>query len=480
MMHSNPVTEITYSRKYAPLFNLTTRYCIVMGGRGSAKSHAESTNEVCNTFNPDQLTLFTRYTMTSAEISIIPEFWEKVELMNYVPIFYKTKASVVNRQTGSGILFRGIRTSSGNQTASLKSISGVTRWVLDEAEELTDETIFDKIDLSIRKKNADIHVIVILNAPDEEHFIIRRFFIDRGVPFNFNGVHDDCTYIHTTYLDNIENLDESFLRVAEGVKEKDPEKYEHIFMGMPLKMAEGVIYKNWCRITSYPSDLYTWYGVDFGFVNDPTAIIRICFDKRSNSIYLHEVAYLKGLQNADIANLIKQDYRNKKTELFNDGSHSIAYHHERIYIDGSEVNRDELSVVLKAIGLSPYYQSLLKQINSIDHCLTEVYCDSAEQKSIAELRQYGISAYPAIKGAGSVVNQIQFVQYFNIYYTSESSNIHNEQKNYKWLVKKDGTLDNEPMDAFNHAMDGARYGIFTHLTRNGYEYDKVLGAKKAS
>jgi hypothetical protein len=92
---------------------------------------------------------------------------------------------------------------------------------------------------------------------------------------------------------------------------------------------------------------------------------------------LHEVAYLKGLQNADIANLIKQDYRNKKTELFNDGSHSIAYHHERIYIDGSEVNRDELSVVLKAIGLSPYYQSLLKQINSIDHCLTEVYCDSA-------------------------------------------------------------------------------------------------------
>ena len=111
MMHSNPVTEITYSRKYAPLFNLTTRYCIVMGGRGSAKSHAESTNEVCNTFNPDQLTLFTRYTMTSAEISIIPEFWEKVELMNYAPIFYKTKASVVNKQTGSGILFRGIRTS---------------------------------------------------------------------------------------------------------------------------------------------------------------------------------------------------------------------------------------------------------------------------------------------------------------------------------------------------------------------------------
>lgn len=84
--------------------------------------------------------------------------------------FTKQKASVVNKQTGSGILFRGIRTSSGNQTASLKSISGVTRWVLDEAEELTDETIFDKIDLSIRKKNADIHVIVILNAPDRRAF----------------------------------------------------------------------------------------------------------------------------------------------------------------------------------------------------------------------------------------------------------------------------------------------------------------------
>ena len=474
------MTEITYNAKFAPLFDLKTRYCIVIGGRGSGKSHAKSTEEVVNTFEKNQVSLFTRYTMTSAEISIVPEFWEKVELMGYESVFHKTENSIKNKMTGSYILFRGIKTSSGNQTASLKSIANLTRWTLDEAEELVDETTFDKIDLSVRKKGENIHVILILNAPDEDHFIIRKFFTKRDIPFDFNGVSGDCTYIHTTYLDNLKNLDESFVKLAEDVKAKDPEKYKHIFLGYPTTQAEGVVYKNWSKISEFPSNLYTWYGVDFGFVNDPTAIIRICFDRKANSIYLHEVAYQKGFTNADIARIIKQDYRSRETELFHDGENRIIHRNERIILNGTEIPEGKFNEALESIRASQHLPVINRQLKQITDVLTESYCDSAEQKSIAELRLYGVSAYPAIKGAGSVVNQIQFVKYFNIYYTASSENINHEVKNYKWMQKKEGGLDNKPIDAFNHAMDAARYGIYTHLTRNGYEYDEILGAKESA
>ena len=78
--------------------------------------------------------LFTRYTLVSAAISIIPEFIEKIELMQMEDQFVVTKDEIINILTGSKIIFKGIKTSSGTQTANLKSLQGVTTWVLDEAE----------------------------------------------------------------------------------------------------------------------------------------------------------------------------------------------------------------------------------------------------------------------------------------------------------------------------------------------------------
>ena len=85
--------------------------------------------------------LFTRYTMVSAHLSIIPEFLEKIGLLNYTSIFSINKSEVVNQSSKSDILFRGIKTSSGNQTASLKSLQGISCWVLDEAEELIEKVL---------------------------------------------------------------------------------------------------------------------------------------------------------------------------------------------------------------------------------------------------------------------------------------------------------------------------------------------------
>ncbi len=143
---------IQRSRDYQPLYNTDKRYILITGGRGSGKSFEVGTFLSLLTYEQQHRILFTRYTMASAGISIIPEFMEKIELLEVPHHFDINKSEITNTETGSDILFRGIKTSSGNQTANLKSLQGVTTWVLDEAEELIDESIFDTIDLSIRKK----------------------------------------------------------------------------------------------------------------------------------------------------------------------------------------------------------------------------------------------------------------------------------------------------------------------------------------
>ena len=233
------------NEKFKPLFLNDSRYFVLTGGRGSMKSFSVTTFLLLLTYENEQTILFTRYTLTSADISIIPEFIEKIELANLESDFAITKNEIINLKTGSKILFKGIKTSSGTQTASLKSISGVTTWVLDEAEELTDEETFDKIDFSIRHKSKQNRVILILNPTTKEHFIYKKFFEDRGVNAGSNFQKEDTTYIHTTYLDGKEYLNESFLRQAEETRIKNPRKYEHVLLGGWLEKAEGVIFSNW-------------------------------------------------------------------------------------------------------------------------------------------------------------------------------------------------------------------------------------------
>ena len=162
--------------------------------------------------------LFTRYTMVSAHLSIIPEFLEKIGILGLDTIFSINKSEVLNTSTKSDILFRGIKTSSGNQTASLKSLQGINCWVLDEAEELIDENIFDTIDLSIREKKVQNRIILVLNPVTKEHWIYKRFFEERGVLSGFNGIKDNVCYIHSTYLDNKTNLSKSFLERIYRIK----------------------------------------------------------------------------------------------------------------------------------------------------------------------------------------------------------------------------------------------------------------------
>ena len=213
-----------HSKKWNALGN-DTRFYILTGGRGSGKSFEVGRFTSLLSFEQNHKILFTRQTMTSAHLSIIPEFQEKIDLLNLNGAFEINRNEIVNVHSKSTIIFKGLKTSSGDQTAALKSLQGVTTWILDEAEELTDETVFDKINLSIRQKGIHNRVILILNPSTKEHWIYKRFFEQSGVREGFNGVKNNVTYIHTTYQDNVENLDESFLNEIQRIKINNPKKY---------------------------------------------------------------------------------------------------------------------------------------------------------------------------------------------------------------------------------------------------------------
>ena len=382
-------------KKYAPLFASDNRYYVVTGGRGSGKSYSVNTFLLLLTYEQNEIILFTRFTLTSAHVSIIPEFLDKIETANLSNDFYITKDEIVNKTTGSKIIFKGIKTSSGNQTANLKSLAGITCFVLDEAEELTDEDIFDKIDFSIRSKLKQNRVILVLNPATKESWIYQRFFESKGIEAGSNVIKGDTTYIHTTYLDNLANLSESFLIQIKTIKERRPDKYKHQILGGWLDKAEGVIFTNW-SVGKFQDLGSVVYGQDFGFSNDPTTLVATSIDAQNKIIYLKLHLYQTGLTTSDIYRLNK----------------SIA--------------GDSLIVA-----------------------------DSAEPRLINELRDKGLNILEAVKGQGSVTHGITLLQDYDLVVDEDSVDLVKELNNYSWLERKSKT----PIDKYNHALDAIRYAV---------------------
>lgn len=302
---------------YHPLYTDREKFIILItGGRGSGKSFNASTFIERLTFEQTPVEkivhqiLYTRYTMVSAGMSIIPEMMEKIELDGTTKYFKTTKTDIVNRMTGSRIMFRGIKTSSGNQTAKLKSIQGITTFVCDEAEEWTSEEEFDKIMLSIRKKGIQNRIIIIMNPCDSNHFIYKKYIENTHRLVEIDGVqvqistHPNVLHIHTTYFDNIENLSPEFLNEVQEMKEKNPEKYAHVVIGRWADVAEGAVFKKWGIVDEFPM----WckkvaIGLDFGYTNDPTAAIRCGII--DNALYLDELDYRTGLLSGDIIKVLR-------------------------------------------------------------------------------------------------------------------------------------------------------------------------------
>ena len=227
------------NKKYRSLWTTDCFITLLTAGRGAGKSFATGDFIENLSFQQEQKILFTRYTLYTTSDSIIPEFEEKIELEGHTDHFYVTKSDVINKRSGVKILFRGIKTSSGNQTAKLKSIQALSTWVLEEAEELAEEDIFNTIMQSIRHKAVKNRVILLLNPKSKDHWIYKRFFETPEVDTKFNGEKDGVCYIHTSYLENLENLSDEFIAEAEKCKVNTPELYRYDYMGEWVLSIEG-------------------------------------------------------------------------------------------------------------------------------------------------------------------------------------------------------------------------------------------------
>ena len=386
--------------KYLPLYNSDKRYFIITGGRNSGKSYEVSTFQTLLTYEQNQNILFTRYTMSSAGKSIIPELTDKIEALECKPAFHITQNEITNLVTDSKIIFSGIKTSSGNQTANLKSLHDMTTWVLDEAEEMQNEAEFDKIDLSIRSKKQQNRIIQVLNPTTKEHWIWKRWFENTHKYIDIDGykipisTHPDVCHIHTTYLDNLENIPKDYLKQINYIKENNPEKYKHVILGGWLDKAEGVIFENWHE-GEFDTSLPFIYGMDFGYVTDPTTLIKVAVDKVNRIVYVDELLYDKGLSTNDIEVRLKS---------FNLGNIMI-------------------------VG------------------------DSAEPRLIGDLASVGINIVPCEKYPNSVQQTLTDLLEYKMIVTENSVNIKRELSNYVWNNKK----ANVPIDAYNHTIDSIRY-----------------------
>lgn len=253
---------IQFAPQYEQLFlpQVDWRHCVITGGRGSGKSYGLGSSQCyqCNIKTTCGNTLYLRETLVSAHVSIIPEFWEKIELLGLENNFVKTKKEIIHRFNGSQIYFRGIKSASKRAEANLKSVHNVSTVIIDEAQEVARDD-FQRIDLSVRSVTEHNRVILSLNPTDKEHWIYKDFFEAPGVPEDFNGIVGDTCYIHTTYLDNLANLPPDFLRMANECKERDIEEYNNIWLGLWRGDTEGALWSaemiNPYRVQSIPADL---------------------------------------------------------------------------------------------------------------------------------------------------------------------------------------------------------------------------------
>ena len=233
------MNKIEVNEVYKSLYTSDKVFNLLTGGRGSGKSFFVHDWVIRRLLQKGHGVLFLRYTMTSAEKSIIPEFENSLERINAANKFKKS-GSMFTCENGSFIIFSGIKTNSGDQTANLKSIPGLTTLVIEEGEDFNDEDKFDDILLSVRESSHPLKVVWVMNPTNNSHFIYINHIEKTNKFVNIDGVDvqistdESINHIHTTYLNNKKNLPTDYLEKLLEIKENNFNKYAHKVIGLSL------------------------------------------------------------------------------------------------------------------------------------------------------------------------------------------------------------------------------------------------------
>lgn len=416
-----------FSRIYKPVFTTKARYIHIWGGRAAGRSHFGTRYFLFLITQQAYFRgVFLRNVFSDIRDSLFADFKDRLAESDFNEADFEvndSKMSILYKPTGNTIISKGFRKSSGNRSAKLKSLAGCTHVLIEEADE-NPEADVNKLDDSIRTdKIENIQVIFLYNPPSKNHWLIKRYYnlVDTGIlddmgkpiPY-YRAVpktNPDVLVIHSTYKDNLKNLNEKTIKKYEaygtpGNQFYNEEMYYVDVCGLVPEGARGRIYRGWkpCSLEFFRSLPYSsFYGLDFGYSDDPVALVEI--KSHNNRNFWHEVVYEPGLTNPALADVMR--------------------------VRG--VPKD-----------------------------AEIFADNAEPKSIQELKDLGFYRIQAAdKGADSLLFGIKQISAMENFITEGSTNLWVENEEYKWKLGKDGEPTNEPEDRNNHLKDAGRYGITT-------------------
>ena len=280
---------------------------------------------------------------------------------------------------------------------------------IEEAYEITKESDFDMLDESIRGSSEGIYKQITLTFNPWNE---RHWIKERF----FDKKDPDILAMTTNYMCN-EWLDEADLKKFEDMKKNNPRRYQVAGLGH-WGVVEGLVYDRWEERAFSLDEIRncrTVAGLDFGYTNDPSAFFIGFLNLQTKELYVWDEMYETGLSN----------------------------------------------------------QRIFEKIEKMGYRKEYITADSAEPKSIDELRHLGLRIKPAKKGRDSIQNGIQFIQDLRIYIHPRCTNFITEISNYAWDEDKFGKKLNEPIDEFNHLMDAMRYAVEQYIIGNGWQASRT-------
>lgn len=384
---------------YGAFWKFKGRYRVCKGGRGSKKSTTTAMWIIYNMMKyPLANTLVIRRVFNTHKDSTYTQLkWAVNNLgVSHLWHFSKSPLEATYKPTGQKILFRGL-----DDPMSITSITvevGHLCWCwFEEAFQVMNEDDFNKIDMSIRGELPEGYfkqITLTFNPWSEKHWLKKRFF---------DNPDKNTLAITTNYTCN-EYLGDDDRDIFNTMKEKNIRRYKIEGLG-EWGIAEGLVYDNFeelefdYREISKRAGVVSHFGLDFGYTNDPTAFIALLVDKANYEIYIFDEIYKTAMTNKDIY---------------------------------AEIN----------------YKGYSKE---------RIIADSAEPKSIEELKRLGLKRIKgARKGKDSILFGIQKLQDYKFYIHPSCENFTVEVNNYVW-DNKDGKVMNKPIDEYNHLMDALRY-----------------------
>lgn len=396
-------------KHYGEFWRFKGRYKAVKGSRASKKSSTQSLKVITEIIeNPNVNWLVVRKVERTLRDSCYAQLKWAIHRLK-VDNFFKCSTSpleITYKPTGQKILFRGLDDPL-KVTSITVEVGSLCRLWIEEAYEITSEDAFDRLDESIRgqlPKGMYHQVVLTFNPWSDRHWLKKRFFDEPS---------KNVLAMTTNYMCN-EFLSEADLVLFEEMK-KNPRRYRTAGLG-EWGIVEGLVYENWeervfdvHEISIRPS-VRSAFGMDFGYVNDPSTLFCGLVDTVAREIYVFDEMYEKGMSNEDILSKVSE----------------MGYSKERI----------------KA--------------------------DSAEPKSIAYLRKAGLTRIRAAKkGPDSIRAGISIIRDYKIIIHPRCVNFITEISNYTWDKDKFDNAINKPIDDFNHLMDAMRYAMDEFDGRKG-------------